>query len=231
MNDCISREAAIEKIRVAAGCAECAGSSSALCVCNVCDVYNAIRLIKSLPATDVEPVRYGRWEGYSHSRYCGIDADGEPIYRDGIVYYCSNPKCRRKTVIKENYCPSCGEKWIWRPKTMTIDRAIEILDPEHREHHDGMDEVNEACRMGMEALERTRWIPCSERLPELQDTRWVRTVIVCARGHVMPMIYERDIVQGKAVGLWKWMWRGIFNEPEAITHWMPLPEPPVKEGT
>ena len=77
--------------------------------------------------------------------------------------------------------------------------------------------------------ERTRWIPCSERLPELQDTRWVRTVIVCARGHVMPMIYERDIVQGKAVGVWKWMWRGIFKEPEAITHWMPIPEPP-KEG-
>ena len=30
---------------------------------------------------------------------------------------------------------------------MTIDRAIEILDPEHREHYDGMGEVNEACRM------------------------------------------------------------------------------------
>lgn len=39
---------------------------------------------------------------------------------------------------------------------MAIDRAIEILDPEHREHYDGMDEVNEACRMGMEALERER---------------------------------------------------------------------------
>ena len=52
---------------------------------------------------------------------------------------------------------------------MTIDRAIEILDPEHREHYDGMDEVNEACRMGMEALERTRWIPCSERVPEDEE--------------------------------------------------------------
>lgn len=39
---------------------------------------------------------------------------------------------------------------------MTIDRAIEILNPEHRENYDGMDEVNEACRMGMEALERMR---------------------------------------------------------------------------
>lgn len=37
---------------------------------------------------------------------------------------------------------------------MTIERAIEILDPEHREHYDSIDTVNEACRMGMEALER-----------------------------------------------------------------------------
>lgn len=58
MSDYISREAAIEKIRVAAGCAECNGNSSVLCVCNFCDVYNAIRLIKSLPAADVEPVRH-----------------------------------------------------------------------------------------------------------------------------------------------------------------------------
>lgn len=42
---------------------------------------------------------------------------------------------------------------------MTIDRAIEILNPAHREHYDGLDEVNEACRMGMEALERARAIP------------------------------------------------------------------------
>ena len=61
MSDYISQEAAIEKIREAAGCAECDGNSSALCVCTVCDFYNAIRLIKSIPAADVEPVRHGRW--------------------------------------------------------------------------------------------------------------------------------------------------------------------------
>ena len=71
---------------------------------------NIREVIAGVPAADVEPVRHGRWEGYSHSRYCGIDADGEPVYRDGVVYYCSNPKCRRKTVIKENYCPNCGAK-------------------------------------------------------------------------------------------------------------------------
>lgn len=109
---------------------------------------------------------------------------------------------------------------------MTIDRAIEILNPDHREHYDGLEEVNEACRMGMEALERSRWIPCSERLPELRDTRLSRTVIACARGHVMPMIYERYSVRGKVVERWKWMWGRIYNEPEAVTHWMSLPELP-----
>ncbi len=39
---------------------------------------------------------------------------------------------------------------------MKIDRAIEILDPEHREHYDGLEEVNEACRMGMEILRQFR---------------------------------------------------------------------------
>lgn len=61
MSDYISREAAIEKIRVAAGCAECDGNSSVICCCNFCDVYTAIHLIKILPAADVEPVRRGNW--------------------------------------------------------------------------------------------------------------------------------------------------------------------------
>lgn len=37
---------------------------------------------------------------------------------------------------------------------MTIERAIEILNPEHREHYESIDTVNDACRMGMEALKR-----------------------------------------------------------------------------
>ncbi len=39
---------------------------------------------------------------------------------------------------------------------MTYDRAIEILDPEHREHYDSIETVNEACRMGMEALKKCK---------------------------------------------------------------------------
>jgi len=39
---------------------------------------------------------------------------------------------------------------------ISLDRAIEILNPEHREGHPNMDEINEACRMGMEAMQELR---------------------------------------------------------------------------
>ena len=75
---------------------------------DACD-YIWGRLENEKPA-DAEPVRHGQWEGYTHSHYCGIDEYGDPIFRDGIVYYCSSPKCRRKTVVKEKFCPECGAK-------------------------------------------------------------------------------------------------------------------------
>ena len=104
MSDYISRGAAIEKIREAAGCAECDGNSSALCCCNVCDVYNAIRLIKNLPAADVEPVQ--RWilckdrppkecgryqavvesEAFPGSRYIDTLSYDKFGWRDGCCY-------------------------------------------------------------------------------------------------------------------------------------------------
>ncbi len=124
---------------------------------------------------------------------------------------------------------------------MKIDRAIEILDPEHRECYDGMDEVNEACRMGMKALERTRWIPCSERPPE--ELEPVNVVWVNHRPE--PYYGKIKDVPQKATAVYyrkKWYWWSCVcedflaeygrNEPDLvdsdieITHWMPLPEPP-----
>lgn len=100
---------------------------------------------------------------------------------------------------------------------MKVERAIEILDPEHREHYDGMDEVNEACRMGMEALERTRWIPCSERLPEVcKDTSYLAYIPSFGAADIAD--YHPD-VDG-------WTVNGL---PITVTHWMPLPEPPKEE--
>ena len=103
---------------------------------------------------------------------------------------------------------------------MKIDRAIEILDPEHREHYDGIDEVIEACRMGMEALERTRWIPCSERLPEKND-QWV--LCLCVSGAIEVLKFDYT--------MWNWDAQnpGRCYMENYVTHWMPLPEPPEEE--
>ncbi len=96
---------------------------------------------------------------------------------------------------------------------MKIERAIEILDPEHRECYDGLDEVNEACRMGMEALERTRWIPCSERLPEHS----ARCLCYCNE-KVSVLKYWRTQQEFQYGG-----------RKRNVTHWMPLPELPKEE--
>lgn len=107
---------------------------------------------------------------------------------------------------------------------MTIERAIEILNPEHREHYDSIETVNEACRMGMEALERSRWIPVEERLPEELKP-------------VLFAVYPKDTQlynkYGKVVYLaWRengeWLdWEGKrVSDVFIVTHWMPLPEPP-----
>ena len=50
--------------------------------------------------------KHGHWKGFTQSRYFGMDDDGEPIFRDGFFYVCS--ECRRKTVIKTQFCPRCG---------------------------------------------------------------------------------------------------------------------------
>lgn len=95
MSDYISREAAIEKMREA-GCTDCCGSSDGLC--GFCDFENAVRLVKSLPAADVEPVRHGRWEIRRKSDW--------PEWAIRIV--CSS--CGLITGQRSEYCPKCGAK-------------------------------------------------------------------------------------------------------------------------
>lgn len=70
----------------------------------------AMEIVMTTPAVDVAPVVHSYWEGYSCSQYMGTDECGEPKWRDGRFFVCHNYKCRRKTVIKSNYCPNCGAK-------------------------------------------------------------------------------------------------------------------------
>lgn len=102
---------------------------------------------------------------------------------------------------------------------MTIDRAIEILNPKSREGWNTINEIKVACRMGMEALERTRWIPCSERLPGTNGKAVSYLVYVPSFGTVDIADYHPDVDE------WTFMCL-----PVTVTHWMPLPEPPKEEN-
>lgn len=57
-----------------------------------------VHTIMGIPAADVEPVRHGHWKGFTQSRFFGCDTDGNPIYRDGVIYYCS--RCDQRSIIK-----------------------------------------------------------------------------------------------------------------------------------
>lgn len=115
---------------------------------------------------------------------------------------------------------------------MTIDRVNDILDkweffygqragrelwadkPTETQNED----IANFCRdLGLvrEALERTRWIPCSERLPDMPGDYQVCTKNeFYGTKNVSKRYFNGDY------------WSGRWTN---ITHWMPLPEPPEEE--
>ena len=63
---------------------------------------------------------------------------------------------------------------------MKIERAIEILDPNHREHYESIEPVNEACRMGATALHRR--IPAA---PHPEDSPNILACPICGSGEYL----------------------------------------------
>lgn len=149
---------------------------------------------------------------------------------------------------------------------MTIDDAIRILDPQttaealaeveyygkYSEPEAVIKAVEDACRIAIAAMERTRWIPCSERLPDTET----EVLALCRRGgvsFVCPAMHEDGtIITSESIWNWNeiegyglyseeaddwfipegwWEYRQ-FNDDDVynnvidctVTHWMPLPE-------
>lgn len=72
-----------------------------------------------------------------------------------------------------------------------------------------------------ELLER-RWIPVEERLPELQN--WGASTVVLGLIKSENEPYDLTLCVYCDNGIWSMPGRYV-----AITHWMPLPEPPEEE--
>ena len=87
------------------------------------------------------------------------------------------------------------------------------------------DETVAAIEMGIHALEETKWIPCSERLPEESD-------------YYMACVYDEEVDDYDYRKNWfahkddydtdESEWRELMPF-ERVTAWMPLPEP-YREG-
>ena len=110
---------------------------------------------------------------------------------------------------------------------MTREEAIRILDPETRREtlkeipvFDRINTDQEACRLAVTALreqEERRWIPVTERLPEVGSR-----VIACGEKGGVFVVKSEGITTGfgRMDGTSKY---------RSFTHWMPLPEPPKEE--
>lgn len=67
-----------------------------------------VLLCEALALLKQEPKR-GKWEGWTGTHWTGkYDDLGDPEYKEHVVYHCS--LCGRRTVIRENYCPTCGAR-------------------------------------------------------------------------------------------------------------------------
>ena len=75
---------------------------------------------------------------------------------------------------------------------MTIERAIEILDPAHREHYESIDPVNDACRIGMEALQL--------RIPRSPYPDGDKSILACANCGSGEYLYNEDGVENTFCG-------------------------------
>lgn len=121
---------------------------------------------------------------------------------------------------------------------MTREEAIRILDPETMgetlaeiEYYGGFrgrtkaaQALSDACILAVAALrehERLRWIPVTDRLPEIGQKCLIANREIVVRGWLRPD------------GVWK---TGVSNDEiwskfslYPPTHWMPLPQPPKGE--
>lgn len=66
-----------------------------------------------------------------------------------------------------------------------------------------------------------RWIPVTERLPENP----VKKVLV-----FVPHTHGNIVDAGRYLGADGWVLEGWYLTQNAVTHWMPLPEPPEVEN-
>lgn len=126
------------------------------------------------------------------------------------VFACRFPRCR-DCADHDGECPSSGLPCEW-PDTNVIRTALR--------------ESGTVSSDGV-LVPRDGWIPVSERLPDKQDFRprdptdpttlgkRVKVLAATSKGRVYETMYTE-------LG-----WANLASRDENVTHWQPLPEPPM----
>ena len=118
---------------------------------------------------------------------------------------------------------------------MTREEAIDILvNATFSDEWQGNEDLTTAYHMAIEALlEQTRWIPCSERLPEEKDAGILKKLGTDKKSELVLATVE---VKGERMtvtacthdGKWEWNMKYAFPDFKVVA-WMPLPKPYVEE--
>lgn len=108
---------------------------------------------------------------------------------------------------------------------MTNEEAIELLyDIQTDAVYNVLSSEKEAHEMAIKALEHTRWIPCTERLPEDGDTY---LVTIEYKDEVIGVdVASYSPVDGYIDKHWETFndWKEDDDSCYHVTAWMPLPE-------
>ena len=71
------------------------------------ELHFLLECIRTAPIIHI--MRRGEWLSYTGTHYTGKENEyGDPEYKEHIFFVCSN--CRRKTVVREHFCPNCGAR-------------------------------------------------------------------------------------------------------------------------
>lgn len=174
------------------------------------------RSIEALPPADIAPVRHGRWAD-GQCTACGweepddVQYDGYELEPWAHTLYC--PNCGAlmmggKRMKGINLCSECG--YYSMKKHKCTRGAKDEGEPTARFYADcPLDDVTPV----------QRWIPVTERLPEV--LRWV---IVCREADAGVRKVEQGMYTGNG-----W-WKVYGTNVKRIICWMPMPEPPKEDA-
>lgn len=107
-----------------------------------------------------------------------------------------------------------------------------VLEDDNEDAQEELHETEvelEALRMAVQALEeKPRWIPCSERMPEMhEEVDYIGRceesdlVLVCDAGELHPQVH---VGRCSRIGNKVWWMTREWKVLDKVTAWMPLPE-------